>query len=434
MPFPGLTALPFCFFLIACHHPPAITGAPKKVEVKKAEGVFRIYKNGKPFLIKGGSGFTHLRELAACGGNTIRTWDTTHLQSILDEAHHYGLAAIVGLDLPVSTLLDEFYCNKQKTDSVYSAYQSIVRRFKNHPALLVWCLGNEIDFPYRPRFAAFYKTFNRLVAMIHEEDPDHPVTTTLTNFQKRNIVNIKLKVRGLDFISINTFNPLKTLEKDLQHFKWFWDGPYLITEWSPEGGWETQVVKWLAPIENTSTKKAELFRDFYQNYLPHKDPRFLGSLAFYWGWKEEYTHSWFSIFNEDGTPTEIVETLRDCWRDTVTHHQAVQLQYMLLDGKGAADNILLSPGSTHQASLLLAPGEHSDSLCFHWEIIREDWWGHKKSHWTKPPAEQGLLIDSTTLQVAFRSPLKEGPYRIFVTAFNAKGFCATANTPFYVVE
>jgi hypothetical protein len=437
MPFPGLLLLlTTCCILVACRPTPAAkkNNEQKTVELRKEKGVYRLYKNGQPFLVQGGSGYTHMKELAACGGNTIRTWDTTGLQTILDEAGTYHLSVIAGLDLPVSGLLDEFYNDTGKVEKIVSAYRSIVQRYKHHPALLVWCLGNELDFPYRPKYAPFYKAFNKLLNMIHTEDPDHPVTTTLTNFQRRNVVNIKAKVEGLDFISINTFNPLKTLGKDLESFDWFWDDPYLITEWSPEGGWETNVVKWLAPIENTSTKKAELFREFYQTWLPRTDPRFLGSLAFYWGSKEEYTHSWFSIFNEDGYPTEVMEALHDCWKDTVTKHQSVKIQYMLVDEKGAADNLLLSPGSTHHATLLLAAGENSDSLRYYWEIVQEDWWGHKKSHWTKPAPEQGLLSDSTAKQVSFLSPAKEGPYRIFVTVSNSKGFCATANTPFYVVE
>src|SRR5688500_10012124 len=99
MPFPGLTAaLLLCLVLAACHRQPAAKGTPKKVEVKKVKGVFRLYKDGKPFLVKGGSGFTHMKELAACGGNTIRTWDTTGLITILDEAHRNQLSVIVGLD------------------------------------------------------------------------------------------------------------------------------------------------------------------------------------------------------------------------------------------------------------------------------------------------------------------------------------------------
>jgi hypothetical protein len=425
-----------CCMLVACnnHSPTTKTGSSKKVEIKKENGAYRLYKDGEPFFVKGGAGYTHLQELAACGGNTIRTWDTVRLMAILEEARRYNLSVIVGLDLPESGLL-EFYNDQEKVEQLYTAYRSIIRRFRDHPSLLAWCPGNELDFPYRLKYDPFYKVFNNVIKMIHAEDPGHPVTTALANFEKRSIVNIKTKVSGLDFISINTFNLLKTLRKDLSKFKWFWNGPYLVTEWSPDGGWETEnITKWQTPIENTSTRRAELIAEFYHRYLPLNDRRFLGSLVFYWGSREEFTHTWFSVFNENGIPTEVMEVLHDCWNDTVTKHQAVKIIYMLLDERSAADNILLAPGSAHQASVLLPPGESSKGLHFNWEIIQEDWFGDKDPNRKKPAPEIGLIRDSTVQQVTFSGPLKEGPYRIFVTVTDAKGFCATANTPFYVVE
>jgi hypothetical protein len=422
--------------LVACNnHPPTTkTGSSKKVEIRKENGVYRLYKNGQPFFVKGGAGYTHLQELAACGGNTIRTWDTVRLMAILEEARHYNLSVIVGLDLPESGLL-EFYNDPEKVEQLYTAYRSIIRRFRGHPSLLAWCAGNELDFPYRLKYDPFYKALNKMITMIHNEDHDHPVTSTLANFEKRSIVNIKTKVSGLDFISINTFNSLKTLRKDLSRFKWFWNGPYMVTEWSPEGGWETDhTTNWQAPIENTSTMRADLIAEFYQTWLPRDDRRFLGSLVFYWGSKEEFTHTWFSIFNETGMPTEVMEVMRDCWNDTVTRHQAVKIKNMLLDERSGPDNILVAPGSAHQASVLLPPGEINKGLHFTWEIIKEDWFGDKNPNRKKPAPETGLIRDSTAQQVAFSVPLKEGPYRIFVTVTDAKGFCATANTPFYVVE
>lgn len=405
-----------------------------KVEIRKENGTFRLFKNGKPFLVKGGAGSSHLPELKACGGNTIRTWDTVRLGEILDEANSLNLSVIVGLDIPKSLLLNEYYKKPDSVTQLITAYRSIVQRYKHHPSLLVWCLGNELDFPYRLKYASFYDAFNALLEMIHTEDPRHPVTTTLVNFERRSIVNLRLKIPDLDFISINTFNQLKTLDEDLKDFDWFWNGPYLVTEWSPEGGWETNINKWQAPLENTSTKKAEMFTEFYNKYLPQNDPRFMGSLAFYWGTRQEYTHTWFSIFNEDGYATEVKEALYDCWNDTITRHQSVKLKYMLVDDRGGGDNLLFAPGSLHRADILFPDNESTDSLQYRWEIIREDWWGHRQANWKKPPLETGLFRDSSGQRVLFTAPVKEGPYRIFVTVFNSKGYCATANTPFYVLE
>ncbi|RYE73098.1 MAG: hypothetical protein EOO81_01550, partial [Oxalobacteraceae bacterium] len=118
------------------------------------------------------------------GGNTLRTWDTLNLKNILDEAHENDVAVIAGLDLPVSGDL-RFYNHPDQVNVQLKAYRELVNRYKSHPALLMWCLGNEVDFPYKPVFRHFYTAYNNLLHMIHEEDPDHPVTTGVIKLHHR---------------------------------------------------------------------------------------------------------------------------------------------------------------------------------------------------------------------------------------------------------
>ena len=411
------------------------TGTGKKVFIKRENGHYKLYKNGKPFMAKGGAGFTYIAELAACGGNTISCWDTSKLAITLQEAQRYNVSVMIGLDIPSGENAG-YYKDEKKITQLYNTYRAIVMRYKNHPALLTWSIGNEIIMPFTSNSAPFYKTFNKLLSMIHIIDPDHPVSTSIINMQKGSIINIQWKIRDLDFISINTYNELKDIKRKTTKLRWVWDGPYMVTEWSPNGAWEAETTIWQAPIENTSTKKAEQFLDYYKKYMPVDDTRFLGSLVFYWGSRQEYTHTWFSVFNEDGTPTEVKEVLNDCWKDTTTNHQSVKVKYMLMDSMGARDNIIVSPGSPHTASLILTDGQKSDSLKYHWEILKEDWqyWGRTWNNFKKPLVEKGLLTNSTQQNTGFKAPLKEGPYRIYITVFNNKGYCATANTPFYVVK
>jgi hypothetical protein len=324
----------------------------RKVSIKQENGRYRFYKDGNPFDIKGGSGYTFIKELALSGGNTIMCWDTSKLENTLKEAAKYKVAVIIGLDIPGGENIG-FYNNEKNIAALYNTYSSIVLRYKDHPSTLAWCLGNELQLPISFTTPPFYKAYNRLLSMIHNIDPNHPVSTSVMNVAKKNILNIQWRIPALDFICINTYNRIKNIQQDLNKIKWFWSGPYFISEWGPNGGWEADVTTWQAPIENTSTKKAEQYYDFYTKYLPVKDPRFLGAMAFYWGSRQEYTHTWYSIFNEDGSPTEIKEVLADCWKDTLTQHNAPQLRHMLIDSLGAKDNIILSPGSQHKASILM---------------------------------------------------------------------------------
>jgi hypothetical protein len=412
-----------------------LQGAVKKVAINKQNGRYSFHHSGQPFTVKGGAGFTHIKELVNCGGNTIICWDTSKLAGTFIEAEKNNVAVIIGLDIPGGDD-EDFYKQDSNTIALQSNYKNIVSRYKDEPALLAWCLGNELHMPVSFTTIPFYKVYNRLLGMIHQTDPDHPVSTSTINVARRYIFNIRWRIPSLDFICINTYNRIKSIEEDLNSFKWVWNGPYLIGEWSPNGGWEAALTTWQAPIENTSTKKAEQYAEFYTKYMPRNDPRFLGSLVFYWGNRHEYTHTWYSIFNEDNTPTEAVEVLKDCWKDTLTKHLSPRLQYMLIDKKSGSDNIIFAAGTEHMASLLLEKPSATDTLVYQWEIVKEDWqhWGLTWDNFKKPAVQTGLMTDSLQKEINFKAPGAEGPYRIFVTVKNPAGFCATANTPFYVVQ
>lgn len=423
----------FCLFISACSQSPGDNAAGRAVYIKSDAGKFSLYRNGQPFVIKGASGFTNLKRLNEAGGNTIRVWDTVHLAGILDSAQAHHLAVIVGIPIPASARMDEFY-NTPKAAIYTSKLAGIINKFKKHPALLSWCLGNELAFPYKPKYNKFYSVFNSVVDMIHQNDPDHPVTTTMMSFQKANIINIKLRTK-IDFISFNIFGSIQTLDADLKKFSWFWDGPFLITEWGIEGPWIANDQNiWGAYVENTSTKKAEQYLSIYQKYMPVNNPRFLGSMVFYWGQKQELTPTWFSLFDEHGAETEAVNVMQYIWTGKKAPIITPALKYMLLNEKGGRDNIFLKPNSIAKSEVYLAlPG--NAGLIYKWEVFAEDWFKPNGIFNDKKPTAIGnLVIANNGTQLTFRVPDKEGPYRLCVYVYNREGGFATANTPFYVLR
>jgi hypothetical protein len=422
-----LVTVAFSFF-IRCNTSPPDT-QHRKVFIQKDGKRYTIYRNGQPFLVKGVSGYTHLAEVREAGGNTIRTWDTVNLRAILDEAQRNNLAVIAGLYLPSSEELLTFYKDTAKVNATCRAYRKVVETYKNHPALLAWCLGNEPGFSFKPRYRPFNRAFNRLLDMIHSADPDHPVTTTMVNFSIRQVMFIKWHINRLDFISFNTFGELHWLKQKLDKYDWLWHGPFLITEWGTYGPWEVYRTAWGAPIEHTSTKKAEQYRDLYGR-MPVDNHGFLGSLVFYWGRKQEVTPTWFSLFDEKGRPAEAVDVIRALWTGRQSTGTAPRVQYLLLNDKGAADNIMLRPDNAASAELLMQDSL-SQGLSLHWEVWQEDWFSDLRRH---PVKIFDTVISNAGNKLVFKAPRMEGPYRIYVKVSDSLGRYATANTPFYVVE
>ncbi|PKK34708.1 hypothetical protein BWI96_21020 [Siphonobacter sp. SORGH_AS_0500] len=426
-----LLILPIIFIFSTCNSDNENSYSPK-VRIVKSEGKYILYRDGKPFTIKGAAGYSHFSELRKAGGNAIRIWDTLHLATILDSAWANNLSVIVGLPIPDNKDYMIYYDNPDKVASQLKAYKTIVNTFKAHPAVLMWCVGNELTFPYGPAYNNFYKAFNELVEMIHQDDPDHPVTTTILNFNEKYIFNLSIRCR-IDLISFNIFSLINKLRDDLNAFSWFWDGPYLLTEWGVDGPWSgTEQTAWGAYIENTSTKKAEIVLNRYRQFMPVDDPRFLGAFVFFWGQKQETTPTWFSLFDETGARSELVNTMHTIWTRKPALYQVPAVKYMLVDQKGARDNILLNPNQPVSAEVLME--SLTDTIkAVKWQIFNEDWYAETYRNAPAKPTPLSLFTAQSRLKATFVAPSKEGPYRLFATIYNHNGSYATCNTPFYVV-
>lgn len=395
--------------------------------VQKDEG-YEIIRNGKPFAIRGVCGQTNLGLLQSIGGNTIRTYDTTNLGAVLDSAHAHNLAVIAGIYLPVSTT-HWLYGNDSIADYYNTAIKKVIEQHKDHPALLMWCLGNELIY-YDFWDLSFAKTYNMFVETIYETDGQHPVTTAIANFSDRAIVNFRLKIPEIDLFLFNTFGRLPKLEEDMEPYKLIWDGPFLVGEYGENGPWESETTEWGAPLEMNSNEKAHrLAHDFNEN-LPKDNPRYLGGLAFYWGQRQEVTHTWFNFFSTDTMKSAPVFSLAKLWGKPLAGNKPPEVKSFTINGTRQFNNFLFGPGTRQRASFHLTDPDN-DSLYYSWELLPEDWYFQKAK---KPQAVVGLLHDSYAGHIEFETPQKPGPYRLYAKAFDKHGNFAVANLPFYVVR
>jgi len=434
-----LQVIIFCLLIFsACSSDKSVS--EPKVSIKKENGKFSLYRNGEPFYIKGAAGDTHLDELSRAGGNAIRIWDTIHVDSILKKANENGIAVIVGLPIPESNAMF-YYNDTAKVAKQFRDLKKLVNKHKNDPAVLMWCVGNELTFPFKPSYNNFYKAFNNIVDMIHEDDPDHPVTTTMVNFQRKEVFNMKVRT-NVDLISFNIFGRINSLHSDLKNFAWFWDGAYLITEWGVDGPWEgTTQTAWSAYIEPSSTQKAATILFRHKEQMPLNDPRSVGSFIFFWGQKQETTHTWYSLFDDQGNETEAVEIVSSTFTGKEPLYKGPKIKTMHLEGKEAKDNILLRSAATVNAEVFMETNEkvgqsgiQSTVQSIKWEIYPEDWFKRDNiNNIRRPKPVEGFILKSTGFKLSFVAPEKEGPYRLFATIYDDDGHIATSNTPFYVL-
>lgn len=409
----------------------------KTVYVKKVDKGFHLYKNGSPFFIQGASGNSHFKDLSSIGGNTIRLYDTLNLSNFLDEAEQYGLAVIVDIPIPAYNKKYNAYLNGNDNRILKQKIKVLVKRHKHHPALLMWNLGNELFYPFVLCKNSFIDTFNELIDIIHAEDPNHPVCTTLAGVSRIEIASIYIHSPKIDLLSFNIFGNTKLYNYNVDQMSFLFGAiPYYISEWGSDGMWESKLTSWRSPIEQSSTKKAEQINARYSIIAKNKDGGCLGSLVFFWGNKHELTFTWFSLYRND-YKSEIIKELEYLWKKSNTTPTLIGLEYMLVDGKGAADNIVFAPNELKISEIKFKDSQN-DSVRIKWEIYPDAWyqsWYENKYKKIIDPKEiVGSFVSFEKNKANFMTPAIEGPYRIFAFIYDQNGYFATANTPFYVLN
>lgn len=104
------------------------------------------------------------------GINTIRVYAPIDDKAVLDEIAAAGLKVIIGFGYDQEGFFD-----------IYSgSFIDYVNMYKNHPAILMWELGNEYN--YHPEWFNgdvnnWYRDMNAAAELIHENDTNHPVST-----------------------------------------------------------------------------------------------------------------------------------------------------------------------------------------------------------------------------------------------------------------
>lgn len=402
---------------------------PVKVEIKGTPGHYQLYRDGQAYKVRGaGGGDFRLDLLKSIGGNSIRTWNVGD-GSILDAAAANGLTVALCLDVGRERLGFD-YNNPRSVKAQLEKFRDQVERFKDHPALLVWIIGNELN--YGAKGSAVWKAVNDISKMIHEVDPDHPTTTALAGISPSMYDTLRRYSPDLDFISVQLYGGLPGLPAMLDKI----DPklPIMVTEWGTVGHWETDKTRWGAPIELNSSQKAQTYRKGYQDILAPLKGRSIGSYAFLWGYKQERTPTWYGIFSPGGHPTEVVDVLQYAWQGRWPNNRSPKLDQLTLNGERASASVTLAPGKVYPASVKASDPE-GQPLAYEWVVRYESTSTKSGGDEEKiPKILHGLISNQERANVELRAPAQPGEYRLFVYVRDPAKRTAYANIPFLVKQ
>ena len=406
---------------------------PSKVELKKQSQNYQLSVDGNPFYIKGaGLELGSIKSLADYGGNAFRTWRVDNGEKsgleILDEAQRYGLMVCMGLD--VARERHGFdYSDKQAVAQQLAAIEQDILALKDHPALLMWGIGNELNL--RHSNPKVWNAVDDISKMIHRLDPNHPTTTMLAGAEPEVIKLVVARCPDLDLLSLQLYGEIDQLPDYLSQSGF--SGAYTVSEWGATGHWESACTDWDRPFEANSSVKAGCYQQRYIDYIAADRRQCLGSFVFLWGQKQERTPTWYGVFLEQGQHTESAQVMGTLWTSQAPEQPVARLLSLDIEGLQAPASIYLTEQKNYAARVTV-DYQQPETLSYHWELLKEV---DKKlesdggDFEPRPETVWHQRGDSSLDRVEFPAPAP-GEYRLFVLVVDSHGGAATANLPVLV--
>ncbi|HWH69876.1 MAG TPA: glycoside hydrolase family 2 TIM barrel-domain containing protein [Candidatus Sulfotelmatobacter sp.] len=403
------------------------TGASSVVKIEPHGKGFRLLRTGQPFFIKGAVGWSRFELLAGCGANAVRTGADV---KGLDQAQRLGLGVLVGL--PVGKQRSGFdYGNAAQVQKQRDHIRQLVLKFKDHPAVLLWTLGNELELVTTPeQRVPLWKEVNALAKLVHELDPNHPVITTIGDAYRHMLHELDQYCPALDAIGLNAYADMLTMPEDVA--REHWQRPYVVTEFGPRGHWQVPRTAWGARLEDSSTQKAEFYQKAYLHAVQGQ-PQCLGAFTFLWGQKMEKTHTWYGMFLEDGSPTEAVDVMTFVWSGHWPANRAPRIAGLQTEPDTSANQ-----GQTGEYAVgtklrctVEATDPEGGKLSVGWDL-RADVADNPSTGGDWEPAVkpiEGAVLQTTDNRAVVQLPAQPGKYRLFVYVRDGQGSAATANVP-----
>ena len=401
-----------------------------KVEIVQNQKRYQLLKDGKPYYIRGAGGTENLEKLKKYGGNSIRTWGVdAQTDKILADAQKHNLTVCFGIWIGQERQGFD-YSNKQALASQLKMVRETVRKYKNHPSILIWGVGNEMDLDYT-NFEV-WKHMEEVCKVVKEEDPNHPTMLVTAGLDVAEVKLIKQHTPSLDILGINTYGNISYLKDAINMYDW--NKPYIVAEWGPYGWWEVGKTSWGAAIEETSSEKAKTYQASLTSIL-NDTSTCLGSYVFLWGQKQETTSTWFSMFTEEGEETEVMDIMIKGWTGKKPKNRAPSISNFTLSDKKGHNNIIQKVSTPLQAHVDISDLD-KDEILYHWQVIPES--TDKKTGGDKekaPKPLKGIFKKSDTKKNTVKFYISSpGEYRLFIFAKDGNGNVATGNIPFKIIK
>lgn len=362
-----------------------------------------------------------LNQLAESGAQVIRVYRESDAW-VLDAAQALGLKVVMGLWVGHPRhgfRLDDAEAMRAQEEDI----RRFVTRYRSHPAILAWGVGNEVETGEADPMPAWNEV-NRLAGVVKALDPTRPTMMVVADTSLDRLKLLADCCANVDLLGINLYaGAVFDLPQRLRSAGI--TKPVVVAELGPLGQWQAGRKPWGAPVELTSREKAA----FYRKALAalHAEPQVRGVFPFLWGAKQEQTATWHGLLLADGSLTEMSDALAESWGRPVG--QPAPSIY----GIGISADVF-APGEMVSAGV--------DARSVDGTRVQTDWKVFAEAtdlrlggdNEAAPPRIDVAVLASDSGQFRFLAPNKPGAYRLFITVRGKGGKVATANLPFLVRE
>lgn len=393
--------------------------------IEEIDGRVTLVRDGQPFVFKGVGGTTNLAELKARGGNAIRTWDADGIAPLMDEAHELGLGVVVGIWLAHQRHGYDHADPAQRREQI-ERVERFVREYRDHPALLAWGVGNEVEI--EGSLTVALEQIQAAAAAIKRLDSDHPTIAVVAEIGDDKAARIQAECPDIDILGVNSYGGLPSLGERLREQGY--TGLFAPMEFGPLGHWEADTTPWGAPFEQTSTEKAEYLASAYRRTIEANLGRgCVGSFAFLWGHKQERTATWYGMRLPTGETLGAVDVLQELWTGQRPENRAPRTSQISIGGE---DDLVLAPGERYRFEID-ATDPDGDKLKIEWAVKPESTARSSGGDYEESlePVTLDIRADGhATADITM--PGEPGAYRVFVWVRDGQGHAATANLPVFV--
>lgn len=244
-----------------------------------------------------------LLDIKSLGANCVRTWGAGEdTKILLDMAEKHGIKVMVGLWMRHGKAgmegEDSFNYVKDETGKAEQLANTLkwVEAYKNHPAVLMWGIGNEVtlNIATEPEKVAYAKFLEKVCQAVKKADPDHAIASVSAwsldwpYWQKY--------APSVEVYGINVYGPgAGAVYGEWQKYA-SPNKPYVVTEFGARGEWDIQQKdKNGMLMEPNDYEKYDTLANGWNQWIGGGKPACIGGFVFNYSTTFDHTGIWLNL-------------------------------------------------------------------------------------------------------------------------------------------